>query len=426
MFNIKAFDSGSQSPPVSTTPDSPPSSDPLPTVIADISISSLSPSSGGISGGTLITITGSHFLSGVSVTIGGANCTSLSLISSTQITCLSPSGSTGVANVVIANTLDAQPEGTRTATLANGFTFIPPTLFDIYFGSQTDTKSLVLKLRYNVTDDAISLSSTSDLSSTLGSDGLRMMADGPSGNFMFAGYHSAAAIWSSLLNSNPLTLGLPLSLSGRPTTQLPNIIGGCVLPNGNLIAGSYSSQIVAEFSSSGSYLRDLPSLNYFLSDCVSTSSSTTLFVSDYDANSDEAGFVKKLTFNGVSWSVVSTLDVTTFAGHTKGTPYSLVLHTNGNLYIPPQNPMVGGVQKLIRCTNADLSACQEIGANWPQAYPAGAVEGAAQIPGSDDMLFADNTGIYRYRVADNSISLIYTFSITNHQWSRGLRIRIAP
>jgi hypothetical protein len=145
-----------------------------------------------------------------------------------------------------------------------------------------------------------------------------------------------------------------------------------------------------------------------------------------DANSDEAGFVRKLTFNGSSWTVASTIDITTFAGHTKGTPYSLVLHTNGNLYIPPQNPMVGGVQKLIRCTNADLSACQEIGPNWPQAYPAGAVEGAAQIPGSDDMLFADNTGIYRYRVADNSISLIYTFSILNHQWSRGLRIRIAP
>ncbi len=41
--------------------------------------------------------------------------------------------------------------------------------------------------------------------------------------------------------------------------------------------------------------------------------------------------------------------------------------------------MVGGVQELIRCTNADLSTCQEIGANWPQAYPAGAVEEAGSM-----------------------------------------------
>lgn len=144
MFNLKLIDSDSQSTPVSTTPDTPPSSDPQPTVITDISISSLSPSSGGISGGTLVTISGTHFLSGVSVTIGGANCTSPSLLSSTQITCLSPSGSSGVANVVVANTVEAQPEGTRTATFANGFTFIPPTLFDLYFGSQTNTQSLIL------------------------------------------------------------------------------------------------------------------------------------------------------------------------------------------------------------------------------------------------------------------------------------------
>ena len=79
-------------------------------------ISSVAPSSGPEAGGTSITITGTNFASGATVTVGGSACTSVSVSSSTSLTCTTPAGS-GSANVVVTNV------GTTSRTLTNGFVF---------------------------------------------------------------------------------------------------------------------------------------------------------------------------------------------------------------------------------------------------------------------------------------------------------------
>jgi hypothetical protein len=61
------------------------------------------PFSGPAVGGTLLTLTGTGFSAGASVTVGGSVCTSVSVVSSTQITCTSPAGSVGVASVVVTS-----------------------------------------------------------------------------------------------------------------------------------------------------------------------------------------------------------------------------------------------------------------------------------------------------------------------------------
>jgi hypothetical protein len=78
---------------------------------------SISPTSGSASGGTSVTIIGQGFISGTAVTLGGHSCTNVTIASSTQLTCFSPTASVGVANVVV-NVPFAQA-----ATLTNGYTF---------------------------------------------------------------------------------------------------------------------------------------------------------------------------------------------------------------------------------------------------------------------------------------------------------------
>ncbi len=70
-------------------------------------VTSISPAFGGIAGGAIVTITGTNFQTGATVTIGTTACAGFSVDSNTQITCTTPSGSAGVVSAKVTN-LDAQ------------------------------------------------------------------------------------------------------------------------------------------------------------------------------------------------------------------------------------------------------------------------------------------------------------------------------
>src|SRR5204863_2154972 len=80
-------------------------------------VSAISPTSGTTAGGTSVTITGTAFQSGASVTFGGAAATNISVVSSTTITATTAAHAAGAVNVVVTNT-DGQ-----SGTLSNGFTY---------------------------------------------------------------------------------------------------------------------------------------------------------------------------------------------------------------------------------------------------------------------------------------------------------------
>lgn len=80
-------------------------------------ISSLSVTSGTINGGTSVTITGTLFLSGPTVTFGNVAATSVVMASSTSVTCVTPAHNPGAVDVVLTNS-DGQ-----SVTLAASFTF---------------------------------------------------------------------------------------------------------------------------------------------------------------------------------------------------------------------------------------------------------------------------------------------------------------
>lgn len=80
-------------------------------------VSSVSPSSGPLEGGTSITITGTNFQSGATVTFGSGSCTSVSIASATSITCRTPANSSGSFTVSVTNS------NTLSGNKANAYTY---------------------------------------------------------------------------------------------------------------------------------------------------------------------------------------------------------------------------------------------------------------------------------------------------------------
>jgi hypothetical protein len=101
-------------------------------------VTAVSPSSGAAAGGTAITITGTNFASGATVTVGGAACMNVTVVNATEITCTTPAGTAGTASVVVtlngvsnsANTLftyNAPPTTTSTTVAAATATTVAAT-----------------------------------------------------------------------------------------------------------------------------------------------------------------------------------------------------------------------------------------------------------------------------------------------------------
>ncbi|MFL6213184.1 MAG: PKD domain-containing protein [Blastocatellia bacterium] len=77
----------------------------------------VSPNNGPTNGGTAITLSGSNFASGATVTIGGTPATTVVVTSPTTLTAMTPAHTAGTTNVVVTN-----PDN-QNATLASAFTF---------------------------------------------------------------------------------------------------------------------------------------------------------------------------------------------------------------------------------------------------------------------------------------------------------------
>ena len=87
------------------------SSTPAPTV------TSIAPNSGTANGGTAVTITGTGFLGGATVSVGGTAATGVTVVSSTSITATTAAHAPGIVDVVVTNS------DTKSGTLTQGFTY---------------------------------------------------------------------------------------------------------------------------------------------------------------------------------------------------------------------------------------------------------------------------------------------------------------
>jgi hypothetical protein len=85
---------------------------------SSLTVTSVMPNQGPTAGGTSVTIAGSGFASGATVTFGGNAATGVNVPSATSITCTTPAHGAGQVSVTVTN-----PSGGGSATLANGFTY---------------------------------------------------------------------------------------------------------------------------------------------------------------------------------------------------------------------------------------------------------------------------------------------------------------
>ncbi len=84
-------------------------------------VTSVSPNTGPAAGGTTVTITGTNFVAGATVTFGGTAATNVVVASATQITATTPAGSAGAVAVTVTN------PGAQSGSLANAYTYVVET-----------------------------------------------------------------------------------------------------------------------------------------------------------------------------------------------------------------------------------------------------------------------------------------------------------
>lgn len=84
---------------------------------SSLTVSSITPTSGGTAGGTVVTITGTNFASGATVSFGGGAASGVSFVSANQLRATTPPHASGSVSVAVVN-----PDSTS-ATLPGGFTF---------------------------------------------------------------------------------------------------------------------------------------------------------------------------------------------------------------------------------------------------------------------------------------------------------------
>lgn len=83
-------------------------------------LNAINPNSGPTAGGTMVTLTGSNFMQGATVTVGSRQATMVS-VSTGQITALTQPGDPGAVNVTVTN-----PDG-QVSVISNAFTYIGAT-----------------------------------------------------------------------------------------------------------------------------------------------------------------------------------------------------------------------------------------------------------------------------------------------------------
>jgi hypothetical protein len=86
-------------------------------VIPPVTVTSVSPNFGTVTGGTIVTVNGTGFAAGATLTFGGTAATNVVVVSAIKITAKTPVHAAGAVNVTVTNT------DTSTGTLTNGYTY---------------------------------------------------------------------------------------------------------------------------------------------------------------------------------------------------------------------------------------------------------------------------------------------------------------
>ncbi|HSH17219.1 MAG TPA: IPT/TIG domain-containing protein, partial [Verrucomicrobiae bacterium] len=127
-------------------------------------ISSVTPNNGPQNGGTAVTITGTNFVSGATVTFGVKAATTVTFVSATQIDVTTPPHAAGAVDVTVTN-----PD-TQSGTLTNGYTYNAgtPDLQQVHYRWRNDDGGESWGYLGTGADGAVTISTTQNINTDLG------------------------------------------------------------------------------------------------------------------------------------------------------------------------------------------------------------------------------------------------------------------
>ena len=294
-------------------------SGPVPTV------TSVSPNSGSTAGGTAVTITGTNFATGATVTFGSAAATNVVMVSGTQITATTPAGGAGAVTVTVTN------PGGQSGSLASAFTYIaPPTVTSVSPNSGVPAGGTAV----TITGTNFAAGATVKFGATAATNvvvvsGTQITATTPAG--------SAGAVTVTVTNSN----GLSGSLASAFTYVLPPTVTG-VSPNSGSTAGGTAVTITGTNFAAGATVK-----------FGATAATNVVVVSGTQ--------ITATTPVGSAGAVTVTVTVSGQAG-SLATGFTYVVAPTVSSVSPNSGPAAGGTAVTITGTNFAAGATVTFGA----------------------------------------------------------------
>jgi hypothetical protein len=177
-------------------------------------VTSVSPSSGLISGGTSITITGTKFLGATRVTIAGLEATDVTVVSATSITAKTPYGAAGTASVLVTTGGGTNISNTR-------YTFTAPTVLTSPSAGALTAGAVGTAYSQAFTGSGGTSPYFTAISSGTLPDGLQLSGNSLTGTPTTAGVYSFTITTTDSRTAPALTTQTPytLTITGAPTVN---------------------------------------------------------------------------------------------------------------------------------------------------------------------------------------------------------------
>jgi len=235
------------------------------------------PNSGTTAGGTSVTISGTNFVSGATVTFGGTGATGVTVVNATTITATTPARAAGAVNVVVTN------PGGLSGTLTNGYTYVaPPTVTNVVPDSGTTAggTSVTISGTNFVSGATVSFGGTAATGVTV-VNATTITADTPA--------RAAGAVDVEVTNSDGQSGSLP---NGFTYTSPPAC--GSISASAVTVSGSPSKQLLTKITNGTGSLITLTS--------VSITNTETLVLITANAATIWSGSNNNPTKNISSWT----------------------------------------------------------------------------------------------------------------------------
>ena len=280
---------------------------------------------------------------------------------------------------------------------------------NVYIGTQSsNTMSTVFKLELDTETNSLTYMDEVDLLD-FPDDDIRSMTY--YNNTVYAGGRDSTVTGTLIpIDNDTFTLGAKITTNGASSVR-PQSLGLCFLSNGNFISGGYNTEFT-EYSGADSSVATSDTSGVIdinsISACAEGDNTNELYLIDYDAYDDNDGDIVYAVKSGSDWIETERFNLSSIS---TGSLFTLVKHTNGNLYAFPQN-LTLAAKKPVICTNISvnkLSSCAIDSAS--EVLGSQIIQGAQQIPGSDDILYVESQSstvhnLYRYNISTKSKILI--------------------